>query len=267
VSSLQIGTATLTRVVYAEILVDAAVVSMTPDEVRAIAWGEPAWAEAGQVRVAAAAWIIESAGRRIVVDPAQAADDILRGADAVAHQEAFAAALAAAGFARESIDTAIASHLDGIGMLAWNDDGKWVPFFPNANMLITAREYESVVKGEPFTPQGADALIALHESGALTLVGDRYDVTDAVTLRWTGGHSPGHQVVEIASGGERATLVGHLALSPLQCAVDCAGHVDVFVANDALREVRDRGDVLIGPLWPAPGAARWDGTAMIAVGD
>ena len=94
-----IGDATLVRVPYADVLVDAEVVGLTPDAGRARSdWAAPTWAEGGQVRVGAAVWIIESDGRRIVVDPAQAADDILRdGPDAAFHQEAVAAALAAAG--------------------------------------------------------------------------------------------------------------------------------------------------------------------------
>jgi glyoxylase-like metal-dependent hydrolase (beta-lactamase superfamily II) len=260
---LTIGTTTLERVTYAEILVPPEAVSLTADNVRSIPWGEPLWAEDGQVRVAAAAWVIESGGRRIVVDPAQAADNILReGADAVAHQEAFANLLAGAGYERESIDTVVATHLDGIGMMAWRDDDKWVPFFPNAKVLVTRREYEFTLTGDPFTPPGADALIALHDLGAVELLGDLTRLTDDVTLRWTGGHTPGHQVVEIASGDTRVTMVGHLALSPLNGALECAGHIDSAQANTALRERRDRGDVLIGPLWPLPGAARWDGVQM-----
>jgi glyoxylase-like metal-dependent hydrolase (beta-lactamase superfamily II) len=252
---------------YADVLVDAGVVGLEASQVEVIDWAGPEWADGVQVRVGAAVWVIESAGRRIVVDPAQAADGILRtGPDALVHQEGVAVALAHAGFPRESIDTVIASHLDGIGMIAWVDgDGSWSPFFPEAELLISRREYDAIVDESWYRPQGSDALLALHGHGVVTTVGDRHEVTSDVTIRYTGGHSPGHQVVDVGGRGSDATMVGHLALSPLHTVIDeFAGHVDAAVANAALRELRDSRRLLVGPLWPAPGAARWDGARMRA---
>ena len=93
--------------------------------------------------------MIESGDARIVVDPAFAADEILRNDnDAAAHQEAFAALLAAAGFPRESFTHAIATHYEGVGMLAWrNDDGSWERFFPNAPILMSQRELDAIDAG------------------------------------------------------------------------------------------------------------------------
>ena len=130
-----VGAVRLTRISYAEVGVPPEVVGLTPEQVASVEWGEPLWVGGGEVKAAAAVWIIESGDARIAVDPAQAADDILRSeADAGAHQTAFAALLAAAGFPRESITHAIATHAEGVGMWAWRtDDGAWVPFFPNAD--------------------------------------------------------------------------------------------------------------------------------------
>lgn len=259
--------AALVRVPYVDVLVDAPVVGLDDHQVRAVEWAVPTWAENGQVRVGAAAWVIESGGRRIVVDPAQAADDILRtGPDAAAHQEGFAAALANAGFPRDSIDTVIASHIDGIGMIAWRDeDDGWSPFFPNADVLISRREYDAIVHDGDYRPQGSDALVALTGQGVVTTIDDHYSVTPEVTIRFTGGHSPGHQVVDVVSTDLDATLIGHLALSPLHCVIDdFAGHTDPVVAARVVRELRDSGRLLVGPLWPAPGAARWGAREMRA---
>jgi hypothetical protein len=204
-----------------------------------------------QVRVAAAVWIIESQGRRIVVDPVQAADGILRtGPDALVHQEAVAALLHDAGYARDSIDTVVASHIDGIGMIAWRSEDTWTPFFPNAEVLLSRREYDAIVHDDAYAPQGGDALLALDALGVVRPVGDEHAITADVALRWTGVHTPGHQVVEI--GGGAATMVGHLALSPLEFVRPPTGE---------LAALRDRSALLIGPLWPAPGAGHWDGAA------
>src|ERR1700724_607000 len=93
--SIRIGNVELTRVGYADIGVDPARVGLTAEQVSGVAWAEPTWVEAGAVRAGAAAWVIQSGEARIVVDPAFAADDILRNDnDAAVHQEAFASLLA-----------------------------------------------------------------------------------------------------------------------------------------------------------------------------
>jgi glyoxylase-like metal-dependent hydrolase (beta-lactamase superfamily II) len=263
----RVGDVSLVRVPYADVVVDAAVVGLTEDQVSAIGWASPAWADQAQVRIGAAVWVIESDGCRIVVDPAQAADGILRtGPGAVIHQQAVATALATAGFPRDTIGTVIASHIDGIGMIAWfTDEDSWTPFFPNAEVLVSRREYEAITAAGPYRPQGSDALIALDLQGVVTTIDDEHAVTSDVVTRWTGCHSPGHQIVNVVSRGVEATMLGHLALSPLHCAIgEFAGHIDPPSAESALRALRDRRNLLIGPLWPTPGAARWTGHEMQA---
>ena len=99
----------------------------------------------------------------------------------------------------------------------------------------------------------------MHEQGAVTTVDDEHAVTSDVTTQWTGAHSPGHQLVHIASGDDRATMIGHLALSPVHCVIrECGPHIDAPAANAVLRTLAD-GRLLIGPLWPTPGAVRWNG--------
>jgi glyoxylase-like metal-dependent hydrolase (beta-lactamase superfamily II) len=240
-------------------VVDPSVVSLTAPQVAGLDWSNPTWAEETAVRVAAAAWIIESQGQRIVVDPLQAADELLRtGADAALHQEAVAEMLATAGFPRESIDAVIVSHLDGIGMIAWLADDRWSPYFPHAEILVSERELDAITAGGDSRPMGADALEALHRQGAVRTIGDEHRVTDDVTVEWTGGHAPGHQITRIRSGGAEATMIGHLALSPLHFAVpDCTAHIDPPAAGAVIAALRDQDALLIGPLWPTPGAARW----------
>src|SRR5262249_26856199 len=147
-------------------------------------------------------------------------DAILRNDnDAAAHQEAFAALLESAGYPREAITHAVATHLDGVGMLAWrDDDGSWVPFFPNAPILMTQRELEGI-DALPFEPPGRKVLAELQDAGAVRGTADDAAITSAVALELTGGHSPGHAVVRIRSDGEQAIMLGHLALTPLNLAV------------------------------------------------
>ncbi len=202
--------------------------------------------------------MIESGDARIVVDPACAADDILRTeADAAAHQEAFAALLAEAGFPRESFTHAVATHYEGVGMFAWrNDDGSWTRFFPNAPILMSQTELDAMDAGELFMEA---VMPQLRAHGAVAAVdGDQVDLTDDVTLELTGGHSPGHQVVRVHSRGEQAVIVGHLAVSAVHLGTGYCPeeHIDPDRALVVMDKLLAEDAVLIGPLWPEPGAGR-----------
>ena len=73
-----VGAVRLSRVAYAEVSIDPAKVGLSADQVTQISWASPVWADDARVRVAAAIWVIETNGRRIVADPALTADEILR---------------------------------------------------------------------------------------------------------------------------------------------------------------------------------------------
>src|SRR4051812_30963929 len=141
----RIGDIELIRVGYADVTVPADRVGITIEQIRAVPWAEPLWAEDGNPRAGAAVWVIRAGDAVIAVDPAQAADDILRhGPDARVHQEAFAAVMSDAGVPREQVTHSIMTHAEGIGMWAWRDDNdegeSWTPFFPNAPLLASEAE-------------------------------------------------------------------------------------------------------------------------------
>src|SRR5690349_119251 len=119
-NTVAVGRVALTRVGYVDVNIDPAIAGLTPAQIAEVPWAEPTWADGAELRAGAAVWVIDDAGTRIAVDPAQAADPILRSdADAAAHQAAFADLLSAAGMPRESFTHAIATHVEGIGMWAW----------------------------------------------------------------------------------------------------------------------------------------------------
>jgi glyoxylase-like metal-dependent hydrolase (beta-lactamase superfamily II) len=108
---------------------------------------------------------------------------------------------------------------------------------------------------------GREALRALIAQGVVDGLDDRAEVLPGLRLERTGGHSPGHAVLRAGSGAEAVVSVGHLAVSPVQAGVVMApsAHIDSELANELLAELvadaREERSVLIGPLWPAPGAA------------
>jgi len=208
-------------------------------------------------------WVLESGNRVVVVDPCGAADVFIRtGPEAVSHQDAVFAALADAGYPRERVDTVMLSHLDGIGMAAAvTDDGSWVPAFPNARVVLTADEL-AFLAAPTYEVQGLEALRALIAVGAVDGVGDGHVLAPDITVKETGAHSPGHAVVRVESGGQLALLIGHLAITPLHIV---AGRRDTLhleadaalkVLDAVLDEAIERSALVIGPLWPAPGACR-----------
>jgi glyoxylase-like metal-dependent hydrolase (beta-lactamase superfamily II) len=263
VDRFTVGSVRLTRVPYFDVTLPPDAVALTESEIRALPWAVGTWcASSSEVRVGQVFWVVESESRTIVIDPCCASDGFLRtGAEAVTHQDAAFAALRAAGFEPDAVDVVVMSHLDGIGMNALVDDGGgWHPAFPNAPIVLSVEEWEKTTTRSD-QPDAA-ALVALHTQGAVTPVPLPHDVTPEVELVLSGGHSPGHATVVVRSGGERALFLGHLAVSPMQAALErpFALHDDSELGGRALRRWLEDAAIddalVIGPLWPAPGAAR-----------
>jgi glyoxylase-like metal-dependent hydrolase (beta-lactamase superfamily II) len=261
-----IGAVRLHRVPYFDIPIDGAGLGLAAEHVRAVDWGEPVWATPeGHLRVGQAVWVIEASGAVIVVDPCCAADEFLRsGAAAIEHQDAVLGALAAADFPSDEVTTVFLSHVDGIGMAAVTGaDGSWRPAFPRARVVMSSAELDHVA----VTPElaGVPALTALIAAGVVDAVADGTALAPEVSVIVTGGHTPGHAVLRISSEGSRAVVLGHLAVNPLHVTLErCPSlHLDSHVAATALSELlteaADDEALVIGPLWPGPGAGHVSG--------
>jgi hypothetical protein len=261
---IEVGEVVLTRVLYVDAVIDADAVGLTPDAVRAVPWSSPDWADDGQVRAASCVWVISTAGRHIAVDPSGNIDEILHDpSSTAAHQEAYAAAFASAGIPIESVDTVLLSHIESIGLSAVRDDDGWRPFFPNARLLMSDRALQSFTDAPPGGELGV-AFDGLIDAGLVDTFSDGEELTPGLTAEWTGMHHVGHCAFHVRgttpSTASTATFVGHLAVSPLHLATgpcpaqqaepEEAWHWLTRIASDPAR-------VIIGPLWPSPGALRW----------
>ena len=129
--------------------------------------------------------------------------------------------LAALGLTPADIDIVMCTHLhhDHVG---WNTqlvDGRWVPTFPNAKYLMSAKELEifQEVEHPAATPAMNDSVLPVVESGQATLVTSEHVVDDEIWLEPTPGHTPDHFAVRLASRGENAVIGGDLMHSPVQC--------------------------------------------------
>ncbi len=267
-TTLRIGDLRLTRVLYVDAAIDPSATGLSPDEVRGVAWGEPLWAEGDKVKVAACTWVIDGRGRTIVVDPMGNADEILHDpASTAAHQNAVGSAFRAAGIDPDAVDTVLLSHIESMGMIAVREagiDAGWRPFFTNSRILMSEPARESFPE-QMTSDLVREGFTSLFESGLVDTFRDDDRIVDGLRAEWTGAHNPGHAAFHVGVPPE-LTFVGHLAVSPLHLATGpCRQqHPEPGRAWEILHSVAADGRVLVGPLWPSPGAGRWINGTFVA---
>ncbi|MEX2292139.1 MAG: MBL fold metallo-hydrolase [Acidimicrobiales bacterium] len=218
---------------------------------QASAWLQPHFVTPAQaLRVGSSAIVVRTPSATMVVDPFLAFDDPARLAPRLA-------ALRSAGVDPAAVTHVVLSHIDGVGASV-RADGE--PSFPNAQYFLPAAELEDALAG---AHGGAgDALVALHKQGLVDALYGGEQPLPGVRIKDAPGHSRGHVVVWLESGGDEAVVTGHLFLHPAQIAspnVD-NGDVDPMVLERTRRSVLTRcvrDDVLlVAPLFAAPGGGK-----------
>ncbi len=233
----KVGNVDITRVVELEggFPPGAMFVGLTEARVTSIDWIRPHYAlPDGTVRYSVHAYIVESQGRRIIVDTCVGNDKSRNNEAWNRLQLPFLDLLEKAGYPPESIDTVLCTHLH-LDHVGWNTrwDGKeWVPTFPNARYLFGRGEWEHwsrrnhgsgdmpdfVIQLSEQDNVMKDSVMPIVEAGLQDLVETNYRVTDEVSLFPTPGHTPGHVSVAIKSAGHRATITGDVIHNPIQIA-------------------------------------------------
>jgi glyoxylase-like metal-dependent hydrolase (beta-lactamase superfamily II) len=203
------------------------------------AWLRPHFAnDEGRLMLSIHCFVVESAGRRIVVDTCVGNDKKRQAPAWNLLNGPFLEDLAAAGFAPETIDTVLCTHLH-VDHVGWNTrrvDGRWVATFANARYLFARQEWEHwsaqarasgpVGNGEPDDVLG-DSVRPIIDAGLAELVETDHRLTDEVWLEPTPGHTPGHVSVRIRSEGRLAVITGDLMHHPIQCSEpDCVVNFD-----------------------------------------
>ncbi len=128
--------------------------------------------------------------------------------------------LASAGLSVDDIDFVMCTHLhaDHVG---WNTrlvNGRWVPTFPNARYLFSAREYGYWMEQHGKTAIAAmtDSVLPVIAAGRADLVSASHVLNDHIRLMPTPGHTPDHFAVRLGLGRDYAVMAGDLIHSPLQ---------------------------------------------------
>jgi glyoxylase-like metal-dependent hydrolase (beta-lactamase superfamily II) len=173
----------------------------------------------GRYRMSLHAYLLEAGGRRIVVDTCCGNGKDRPLIPEFDHRDGpFLDDLAAEGFAPDSVDTVVCTHLH-LDHTGWNTrlvDGEWVPTFPRARYLLGAEDLDAWGRSDDplHAPAFADSVRPVLDAGLVEAVpGDR-PLADGVELRATPGHTPGHLSVWI---GDRCVITGDVLHHPIQC--------------------------------------------------
>ncbi len=126
--------------------------------------------------------------------------------------------LQAAGIPLESVTDVIITHMhmDHVGGLLV--DGVRERLSPNVRIHVSATEvafwtspdFTQTVMPKPVPNVLRSTAKSFYEiyRDRLHIFEDRHEVAPGVIVRLTGGHTPGHSVVDLVSGGERLTFAG-----------------------------------------------------------
>ncbi len=228
----RVGKVTVTKIVEMEVTGGSRFIlpQATYDEILPIDWLQPHFAdERGRLKMSIHALVVETPdgaknGRRIIVDTCLGNDKKGRRIPNWNNLHLpFLADLAAGGFARESIDTVLCTHLH-VDHVGWNTmlvDGEWKPTFPRARYLMGQTEFthwRDQHGRDDMAAVFADSVAPVFGAGLVDLVDTDHKVCDEISLVPTLGHTPGHVSVRIVSDGEEALITGDFMHHPCQIA-------------------------------------------------
>jgi glyoxylase-like metal-dependent hydrolase (beta-lactamase superfamily II) len=267
-SRWQVGAVTITQVVESKGASPPSFFypDVSSEDVQRHAWLRPHFAHRdGRLLASIHAFVVESEGRRIVVDTCVGNDKVRDLAMWNRLQGPFLERLAAAGHPPESMDVVLCTHLH-VDHVGWNtrlEGGRWVPTFPNARYLFGRTElaHWQASHGDEDRRIMADSVRPILDAGLADPVESDHAVTGEVRLEPTPGHTPGHVSVRIRSQGREAVITGDVMHHPVQCAEPrWQSHFDVD--PDAARATRrrfleqqaDRDVLVLGTHFPAPTA-------------
>jgi glyoxylase-like metal-dependent hydrolase (beta-lactamase superfamily II) len=211
------------------------------EEIQKLPWLTPHFAtEQGRLKMSIHVLVVETPGRRIMVDTGLGNDKEGRNVPTWNNRQGpFLDTMREAGLAPDSIDTVLCTHLH-VDHVGWNtklEDGRWVPTFTNARYLFGKTEYEHCRDHSDEPDKAAvfnDSVKPIVDAGKADLVASDARVCDEITLIPTPGHSPGHMSIHIRSDGEQGLLTGDVAHHPCQMAhLDWSSTVDTDPVQSA----------------------------------
>jgi glyoxylase-like metal-dependent hydrolase (beta-lactamase superfamily II) len=273
----KVGDATITKVteiVYPEF--SDVIPAATPDVVKKVQWLFPHFVTPeGLLSLSIHSLIVDMPGAKLVVDTCIGNDRDRAPMDVMSNlSTSFLDDMKAAGYAPESIDYVLCTHLhlDHVGWNTRMENGKWVPTFPKASYLMDQKELDLFGDIDPNVEEDfmqvqrrvyEDSVKPVMDAGLAKPVSGPSPVCEGVRLIATPGHTPGHCSVIIESKGETAMITGDFIHHPIQ--FNDPGLVSPFdVDNDAavatrrrvFGEYADTPTLIIGTHFAGPTAGK-----------
>ena len=158
------------------------------------------------------------------------------------------AELHAAGVRPEEVDTVFLTHLhpDHVGWNLSPGGASPRPTFPRARYVVHQTDWTTFkqpeVQAKTSFPFWNETLGPLETLGVLDLLPGERALTSEITAIPTPGHTPGHMSLAIVSGGQRALIMGDVAVHPAQITETdwaMAQDMDHPLAAQTRREVFD----------------------------
>lgn len=262
----KVGDVTVTKIVeiVAPLPLSGLIPKATPEALKPhMDWLSPHFADdAGMSNLSIHAFVIESRGKRILVDTC-VGDRTIEGLGLHGNPEFFQA-MVDAGFHPDTIDFVCCTHLhfDHIG---WNTrpvDGRWVPTFPNAKYFFGRPDYEEFKAGENhYAANLRDTIDPILDAGLAEFIEPNHVVTEEVRFIPTHGHSPSHMSIVIESNGETALITGDATHHPVQWAepdwgmdADWNGEMGAQTRRKMRDDFGANGTLILGTHYAAPSA-------------
>jgi glyoxylase-like metal-dependent hydrolase (beta-lactamase superfamily II) len=258
----QVGSIKITKVLELPIkvgLLDGLIAEMTPETVQEIGWLYPDYVnESAQILADLHSFVIDTGEHVILTDtgvgngksyPMQPIWSDL--------DTPFLERLQEAGYGRDDIDIVLCTHahLDHVGWCSVRDEeGRWVPTFPKARLMMVREEYENhlsqIVSSDDGEVQGdsgsagdddvdlidrafhpdtsalsdqtkliqAESFQPIVDAGHLELLPTNGEIVPGIRYESTPGHTAAHHSIRLESDGASAFVTGDAFHHPIQIA-------------------------------------------------
>jgi len=242
----------------------------TAETMQRHAWLAPHFADdRGMIGLRVQAFVVEAAGRLVVVDPCVGNGKERESPFWNDQQWPFMERFRTAGFDPAEVDLVVYTHLhvDHVGWATHRVDGRWVPTFTGARHLFVERELEFLRSRREAEPDARaiddDSIAPIFGAGLADLVEVDADLGLGLRLEPTAGHTPGHASLWVESEGESGLVTGDFIHHPVQCSEPTLAFVSdedpaqaQATRQAVLRRLGDQGVLTFGTHFPTEPVGR-----------